>query len=332
MSLPYPPRVPLGSFPTRIERIDRLSLRAADSAPVLIKRDDQSGSELSGNKVRKLEFLLADACAQGCDIVITCGGIQSNHCRATAIAARRLGLDACLFLRGGAPESSDGNVLLDILVGSRLVYITPEQYADRASLMRREAERLRGEGRKPYVIPEGGSNALGSWGYVAMAEELGEQGYGQSRTCHLFFATGSAGTLAGLHIGARLLSLALRPWGVAVCDNEAYFRSRVLDIEREFRDRFGIDPHLDADRIRVIEGYRGPGYAMTYPRLIDLIRRVGRVEGIILDPVYTGKAFLAMCDLLASGEIPPEDDVIFVHTGGIFSVFAYRDVLGPPGA
>jgi D-cysteine desulfhydrase len=322
----------LGCLPTRIESLDRLGLRPESAIPVRIKRDDQAGSELSGNKVRKLEFLLADALAKGCDTVITCGGIQSNHCRATAIAARRLGLDACLFLRGSAPPSPDGNVLLDLLVGSRIVYITPEEYANRMSVMNREAERLKGEGRRPYVIPEGGSNALGSWGYVAMAEELGKQGYGRDRTCHLFFATGSGGTLAGLHIGARLLSIDLRPWGVAVCDNEEYFRSRVLDIEGEFRDQFGLDPRLDGNRIRVIDGYRGPGYAMTYPRLIDLIRRVGRVEGIILDPVYTGKAFLAMIDILASEQIPPADDVIFIHTGGIFSIFAYRGELASPGS
>jgi D-cysteine desulfhydrase len=331
LPLPYPARVSLGCFPTRIEAISRLDLRAASAPAVRIKRDDQTGSDLSGNKVRKLEFLLADALAGECDTVITCGGIQSNHCRATAVAARRLGLDSTLFLRGAPPSSADGNVLLDLLVGAQVIYITPDEYAQRSRLMASEAARMAAEGRRPYVIPEGGSNALGSWGYVAMAEELGEQGYGRDRPCHLFFATGSAGTLAGLHIGARLLSLDIHPWGVAVCDSEAYFRSRVLEIEREFRTRFGLDPRLDPDRIRVIEGYRGPGYAMTYPRLITLIREVGHREGIILDPVYTGKAFLAMVDILAKGEIPPEDDVIFVHTGGIFSLFPYRDELVPPG-
>jgi D-cysteine desulfhydrase len=141
---------------------------------VWIKRDDQSGSDLSGNKVRKLEYLLAEAMASRCDTVITCGGIQSNHCRATAVAARRLGMDSVVFLRGERPASADGNLLLDLLVGARPVFITPEDYARRGDLMRAEAQRLAADGRRPYVIPEGGSNALGSWGYVGMLEELDE--------------------------------------------------------------------------------------------------------------------------------------------------------------
>ncbi len=299
-------------------------------APVWIKRDDETGSDLSGNKVRKLEFLLAEAVERRCDVVITCGGIQSNHCRATAVAARRLGLDSVLFLRGSAPSSADGNLLLDLLVDARLVFITPEEYARRAEIMAAEARRLEGEGRRPYVIPEGGSNALGAWGYVSMLQELAEQGFGE-RIRHLFCATGSAGTLAGLHLGARMLGLPLKPWGVAVCDNEAYFRGRVLEIVADFRERFGVSVEVEPQDIRVVEGYRGPGYALTYPRLLELVRRMAAAEGLLLDPVYTGKAFHAMADLLADGALPPEDEVCFIHTGGIFSLFAYRDELFPPG-
>ena len=205
--------------------------------------------------------------------MITCGGIQSNHCRATAVAARRVGLDSVLFLRGDAPSHADGNVLIDLLVGARPVFITPDEYARRGEVMAEEARRLEAQGRRPYVIPEGGSNALGTWGYVAMLQELAEQGFA-ARVRHIFCATGSAGTLAGLHIGAKLLDLPLYPWGVAVCDNEAYFRARVLEIAADFRDRFGVAFDLDPDAIRVVEGYRGPGYALTYPRLLELIRRL----------------------------------------------------------
>jgi D-cysteine desulfhydrase len=323
-----PSRVSLGCFPTRIETLGRAIARR-DGALVRIKRDDQTGSDLSGNKVRKLEFLLAEALAEQCDIVITCGGIQSNHCRATAIAARRLGMDSLLFLRGESPSSPDGNLFLDLLVGAHPVFITPEEYGDRTRRMAAEAERLSRSGRRPYVIPEGGSNALGAWGYIEMLRELREQGFGVDRRCHLFMATGSAGTLAGLEIGARLLSIDARPWGVAVCDDEAYFRNRVMEIAGDFFARFGFDARLARDEIRVLEGYRGPGYAKTYPRLLEMIGRLAREEGILLDPVYTGKAFLAMVDLLDRNEIPPEDDVVFVHTGGIFSLFAYRDELLP---
>ncbi len=328
MSLPYPPRVSLGCFPTRIEALGRLQLRS-DGAPIWIKRDDLTGIDLTGNKVRKLEFLLADALQQQADIVITCGGIQSNHCRATAIAARKLGMDAVLFLRGEPPVSADGNVLLDRLVNACLVYISPEEYARRAEFMRSEAARLTKQGRRPYVIPEGGSNALGAWGYVAMLEELVEQGFSK-RIRHVLCATGSAGTLAGLHLGRRIFGLSMDIWGVAVCNDEAYFQDRVVEIAREFRDRFGVGDSLQAGDIRVVEGYVGPGYGKTYPRLLDLIRRVAAEEALFLDPVYTGKAFLAMSDLMMNGTIPPGEEVLFLHTGGIFSLFAYRDVLAPP--
>jgi len=328
VALPYPSRVSLGCFPTRIEPFSRIRFRPR-GAPVWVKRDDLTGADLTGNKVRKLEFLLADALQQRADVVITCGGIQSNHCRATAIAARKLGMDAVLFLRGQPPDSADGNLLLDRLVRARLVFITPEEYGRRAEIMAAEATRLADKGRRPYLIPEGGSNALGAWGYIAMLEELVGQGFAD-RIRHIFCAAGSAGTLAGLHLGCRLLRLPLRLWGVAVCNDEAYFQDRVAEISREFRDRFGVGDLLRPKEIRVVEGYVGPGYAKTYPRLIELIQRVAAEEGLFLDPVYTGKTLLAMGDLLADGTIPPEEEVLFLHTGGIFSLFAYRDVLTSP--
>ena len=327
MAVSYPPRIELGTFPTRIAPVARLALRAG-GAPVWVKRDDETGSDLSGNKVRKLEFLLAEAIERRCDFVITCGGVQSNHCRATAVAARRLGLDSVLFLRGERPDTADGNVLIDLLVGARPVFITPEEYAKRGAIMAAEAARLEAEGRRPYVIPEGGSNPLGAWGYVSMCDEIARQGFAQ-RIGHIVCATGSAGTLAGLHIGKRLFDLAARIWGVAVCDDEAYFRARVKEICKQFESDFGVDAAIDTEEVRVVEGYRGPGYAKTYPRLLDLIRRVAGEEGLLLDPVYTGKAFLAMADMLADGTIPPGDEVLFIHTGGIFSLFAYREELIP---
>lgn len=328
MPLRSPPRVSLGCFPTRVDAIQRLRLRPEGSAEVWVKRDDQTGSDLSGNKVRKLEFLLAEAKAHQSDVVLTCGGIQSNHCRATAIAARRLGMDSLLLLRGQRPQVPDGNVLLDLLVGAELKFISPEEYARRSELMAIEADRLRAAGRKPYVIPEGGSNALGSWGYVAMLEELLGQGV-LDRPLHVFCATGSAGTLAGLLLGRKLLDLPLSIWGVAVCDNEPYFRGRVMEIAQEFRRRFDAEVTLDPEEVHVIEGYRGPGYAQTYPRLLETIRMVARTEGLLLDPVYTGKAFLALVDRLADGSIPDDARVLFLHTGGVFSLFAYREELAP---
>lgn len=327
MSLPYPPRVSLGRFPTPVEPLERMFI-SEGSPRVWIKRDDLTGTDLSGNKVRKLEFLLAEAEQQDADIVITCGGVQSNHCRATAIASRKLGIDSVLFLRGEEPASADGNILLDRLVGADLRFITPEQYANRAEIMAAEAAGLRDQGHRPYVIPEGGSNAVGSWGYVGMLEELAKQGAADD-VQHIICATGSAGTLAGLHLGVRLLGLPMRIWGVSVCNDEAYFRTRVAEIAREFVERFGVGTVPEAEEIRVIDGYVGPGYAKTYPRSLELIRRVAKEEGLFLDPVYTGKAFLAMTDCLEDGTIPPGERVLFLHTGGIFSLFAYSDELCP---
>ncbi|MEZ4651342.1 MAG: pyridoxal-phosphate dependent enzyme [Candidatus Eisenbacteria bacterium] len=165
-----PARVRLAQLPTRAHRLSRLSDELG--IELWVKRDDETGTDLSGNKVRKLEYLLAEAQAESADIVLTCGGIQSNHCRATALAARRLGMDSLLFLRGAEPEAWTGNLLLDRLVGAETRFITPAQYADRGALLASAAAELRAAGRRPYVIPEGGSNALGSWGYVGLLAEL----------------------------------------------------------------------------------------------------------------------------------------------------------------
>ncbi|MCA9726568.1 MAG: pyridoxal-phosphate dependent enzyme, partial [Candidatus Eisenbacteria bacterium] len=222
-NLRFPPRVALANLPTRIQPLERLSAELG-GIRLFAKRDDETGTDLSGNKVRKLEFLLAEAQREDADLILTCGGIQSNHCRATALAARRLGMDSLLFLRGEEPASRDGNLFLDSLIGAEIRFITPEVYADRRRVLAVEAERQRAAGRRPYVIPEGGSNALGSLGYVAMLTELWQQGLptpdrpaGPSGRAavdaevevppfpwqHIVCAVGSGGTLAGLVCGAR---------------------------------------------------------------------------------------------------------------------------------
>ena len=333
-----PSRLSLAQLPTRIHQLGRLS----EELPVdlFIKRDDETGLELSGNKIRKLEFLLAEALHQNADSILTCGGVQSNHGRATAVAARRLGMDCHLFLRttdGTAPQVLEGNLLLDHLVGAKLNFISPAEYARRREHLETAANDLRHQGRRPYVIPEGGSNALGSCGYVALAAELLEQ---SASFDHIVCATGSGGTAAGLHLGRHLAGLDAHVWGVPVCDDGAYFGQRVTTILAEFAQRFGADSVRDRegvsaqetlDHLHFLDGYKGPAYAVPYPEELALIKELAGTEGVLLDPVYTGKALYGLVTEARRGRFDSTSArrprVLFLHTGGVWSLFAYREEL-----
>jgi D-cysteine desulfhydrase len=325
-----PPRIQLAHTPTPLQKMERLSRQAG--VEIFFKRDDFTGSELSGNKVRKLEFLLADALAQGADTVITCGGAQSNHCRAAALAAVRAGLSSLLLLRTDDPANPpavSGNILLDRLAGSEIVWITPAQYRRRDQIAEREAQRLRSEGSKPYIIPEGGSTALGAWGYVAEMEEVvvdlrrldGDDVKPTSVIC----ATGSGGTTAGLALGARMSAVDIRVVGVNVCDDRDYFVAIIDAICREFNqtwlsgDSAGIPPYT------IVDGYVGRGYALSRPEELAAIRDLVRLEGVVLDPVYTGKAYFGMMAELAKDPKRFGGRIVFVHTGGLFGLFPIAD-------
>jgi D-cysteine desulfhydrase len=265
-----------------------------------VKRDDLTGFELSGNKVRKLELLFADAIAQKKSNVITCGGIQSNHCRATALAARRLGLEPHLLLRGRAPDEPDANLLLDHLVGAHITWVTPEEYRERDARMAALAD------DDTYVIPEGGSNAIGAQGYVRAGHELAAQ----LEVDTIVVAVGSGGTLAGL-AGAKLPAHVL---GVAVCDDKTYFTNVVHRIGRDMPDGIGAD-------WEVVEGFQGLGYGLTRPEEREELRWMARHEGLLLDPVYTGKAWFALTQLIAANDPRVGRRVLFWHTGGAFGLF-----------
>ncbi len=318
--LPYPDRIPLAQTPTPVEPLARLSKRWG--IELLVKRDDLTGAALTGNKVRKLEFLLAEAQARRADTVITCGGAQSNHCRATAVAARQLGMDSTLLLRTPDPANPppvDGNILLDKLVGAELRFITPADYRDRAAGMARVADELRARGRHPYVIPEGGSNALGAWGYVRCVEELSRALSPGHAT--LVYAAGSGGTGAGLILGVKLLRLPWRVVGVNVCDDRDYFVRAIGEIAEEAIARDGLDVTLAREEIEIVDGYVGRGYALSQPAELRLIADAARTEALLLDPVYTGKAFYGMASELAKSRSRFGERVVFIHTGGIFGLF-----------
>src|SRR5512138_221811 len=323
---PLPPRVPLARLPTPLEPSPRLG--AALGIELLYKRDDLTGLELSGNKARKLEFLVADAERQGADTLVTCGGAQSNHCRATAFAAAKRGLRCVALLRvpdPSRPPALEANSLLDRLAGAELRWISHEGYRGRAEAMAELAAELRAAGRKPYVIPEGGSSALGSLGYVLAVRELREQlpDAWRAGPVTLAYAAGSGGTGAGIELGVRALGWTdARVLGFAVCNDARYFREAIAAICADAHRRWPALPAVGADEVRIDDGFVGPGYAQATAEGLEIIRRAAREDGVLLDPVYTGKAMLGVAGRARDGRLPSRRVVLF-HTGGAFGAFPF---------
>lgn len=336
-NMPYPARVSLARLPTPLMHLPRTS--EILGVELHVKRDDLTGVELTGNKVRKLEFLLAEAQSRGADTVITCGGAQSNHCRATALAGARLGLHVVLILRAADPANPPpmvGNLLLDRLAGAEIVWVTPAEYAQRHEIFEREAARLRAAGRMPYAIPEGGSNAVGAWGYVLAAEELAaDLAVLPPRPTTIVYACGSGGTGAGLVLGARLLGLAekgIRVVGFNVSDTSEHFVSAIHEMIVAFDERYGSAVSIgrpDKSVIEMIDGYVGTGYGKTQEGELALLRDMARREGIVFDPVYSGKAFYGMWKELERDRERFGERVVFVHTGGVFGLLAEAEALAP---
>lgn len=323
--LNYPRRVPLAQLPTPLQYLPRASERWGRGKRLWMKRDDLTGSLLSGNKVRKLEFIAAWAQDTGCDTLITCGGLQSNHCRATALAGAQLGLKVHLILRGEEPDDREGNLLLDTLAGAEISFYPPKQYfKELDALFVHWQQHYAQAGHKALIVPTGGSDGIGAWGYIAACEELGadfsRQGIEQA---HIVTATGSGGTQAGLTAGTALHQLPATVWGVNVCDDEDYFVSKVAADIADWADKF---PQVTAPDVaaRVIDGYVGPGYAQAETPVFETIAELARLEGVVLDPVYTGKAFFGMVQELQGTRFDDCDDIVFIHTGGVFGVFPQR--------
>jgi D-cysteine desulfhydrase len=334
-----PPRVRLANLPTRGHwlRYGQTDRARADTQrfKIWVKRDDHTGSELMGNKVRKLEYLMAEALAQDATHVITCGGEQSNHARATAFAAAQLGLRSILILRTDDPENppaATGNILLDRLVGADLQWISRAAWRDRNQLLADAAERVRRAGGRPYIVPEGGSNALGSWGYLRAMHELAGDLAGIAAPDHpvtVVYACGSGGTAAGLILGAKLLRLAdrgIRLAAVNVCDDRAYFVDAIGRICAEAEARWQLGAHVTEADIQIVDGHVGRGYAKSRPEELATIRDVCRSDGLVLDPVYTGKAFHGMVSELAADPGRFGAAIAFLHTGGLYGLFAPSDI------
>jgi D-cysteine desulfhydrase len=311
-------KVHLAHLPTPVLRYAMLDELVGTE--LWVKRDDMTGGAESGNKLRKLEYLLAAALAEGADTVVTCGAAQSNHARATALAASRLGLASVLYLRtqNGADEPNTGNLRLSRISGARIEFISTAEYAERDELMRQDAARLAEAGHRAYVIPEGGSNGLGALGYVDVASELRQQqrlGLCPTTFETVICACGSGGTAAGLALGVRHHQVATRVDAIAVCDDTPYFEQatrRIIDESRALRPELPTDPQLT-----VHDAYKGPSYGIMSDEQREFLELIARTSGLVLDPSYTGKALYG----LSRFDTKPAR-ALFVHTGGLPGLLA----------
>jgi len=310
-----PKKIDLANIPTPVRKI------AFNGCSFYIKRDDYTGTELSGNKIRKLEYLLYDAKKQGADYVFTSGGEQSNHARATAIAAASVGIKSKLFLWGKERKNYDGNLFLDKMVNSEIIFLNLKEYQSLEKFIAKEKAKLEKKGKKVYVIPEGGSSALGIWGYINFVKELKEQ-LGEKRIKGILIAAGSGGTTAGMLLGLHLYNLNFKLFAVNVLHTAEFMTEKIRRLADECNDKYKITRKIDYSRFEVIGGFSEEGYKHIAPEKVKLIKEFANQTGIILDPAYTGKAFYAYNELFLEGK--KTSSVMFLHTGGLFGAFAKR--------
>jgi len=335
MNLEDFPRVRLGHWPTPLEPMKGLA-RRLDAKRLFIKRDDCTGLATGGSKTRKLEFLVGDAVRQGADTLLTHGAVQSNHVRQTAAAGAFMGLACEALLEErvqGAPAAyhESGNVLLDQLFGIRLHRVPGGTAMDAA--LDEMALKLREQGRRPYVIPGGGSNALGSLGYVDCVLELQRQCDAMGlRKPHLVHATGSAGTQAGLVAGIHALGLDWPVTGIGVRAPREVQEARVHDLASRVLGLLGVAQPLPRARVVADDRFIGAGYGIPTDSMVEAVTMLARTEGILADPVYTGKGLAGLLEMVRAGRFQPDEDVIFVHTGGSAGLFGYVSAFAPSTA
>lgn len=315
---------------TPIEPLPRLSAMLGGPS-LFIKRDDLTGLASGGNKTRKLEFLVAEAVAQGCDTLVTVGAVQSNHCRLTLAAAAKEGLKCRLVLEQRVPGSYDpaasGNNFLFHLLGAEAVTVV-DAGADLAAAMVTAAEEVASLGRKAYVIPGGGSNPLGSLGYVTCFEEMMTQTFDLGlRLDHIVCASGSAGTHAGLVVGAHGVNADIPIIGINVRRPKSEQEGNVFDLAERTSALAGVATPLPRERVVCYDDWVGPGYSLPTPEMIEAVKLTAELEGILLDPVYTGKAMAGLIGLVRRGHFRPDENVLFVHTGGSPALYAYQSIF-----
>lgn len=311
------PRLRFAHLPTLVEALQQLSAELK-GPNLLVKRDDQTGLAMGGNKTRKLEFLLAEARANGARTLITAGAVQSNHCRQTAAAAARYGFECILVLAGEPPSAVSGNLLLDHLLGAEIVWAKP---LERDRILKETFQSAWDAGRRPYMIPYGGSNPTGAAAYVFACQELLQQ---DIHPDWIVFASSSGGTQAGLALGARLFGYPGKILGISVDETAAVLKERVAHLANETADFLGEKIQLHTDEILVDDHYLGGGYGVLGDPEREAITLFARSEGLLLDPVYTGRAAAGLVDLIRHGFFPAQQNVLFWHTGGTPALFAQR--------
>jgi len=321
------PHIALSHVPTPLEPLQRLS--AALGGPTLwVKRDDATGLAVGGNKVRKLEYLMADAAAQGADMVVTVGATQSNHCRQTAAAAAKVGMRCELLLEHRFPEwpaayNEGGNLQLDGLLGA--VVIGYDKGTDMVDALDARIDALRAEGHRPYAIPLGGSSVIGAFGYRTAAVELLRQATELDlEPAEIVHATSSGGTQAGLIAGLALRRSDVPVLGISAGGSAAYLEPIVRTLAEGVIERLGVDRSFGPDAVRIDDTHVGDAYGEPTEAMWEAVELCAQLEGLLLDPVYSGKAMAGLIHHIRAGRYGPDDQVIFIHTGGTPALFAYR--------
>lgn len=323
-------RTSVSAWPTPIEPLARLSAEL-DGPQIFVKREDFGSLAFGGNKLRKLEYLLGDAQRQGCDVILTAGALQSNHARLTAAVAARLGLECHLVLKDevrgrSAAYAHSANRFLDDLLGAKVETIGPD--ASVPDTLAALAETMRQAGRKPYAIPIGGSNAVGNLGYVDCALEIATQeaALGQPFT-HIFVTSGSGGTHAGLLVGCSMANISAKVIGVSIARDLAKHLPIVSDLVQQTADLIGVAAQDALNAIHLDGEFYLPGYGLPNPSSIEAINLCARLEGVLLDPVYTSKTMAALIAGIRSGKLGKQDRVLFLHTGGSPALFVYEEAF-----
>lgn len=318
------PRISLARLPTPLVPLHRFSQKH-NIPTIWLKRDDLTDTAASGNKLRKLEFCVARALAENATVLITCGGVQSNHCRSTAIVASQLGLKSHLILRGRNVSPADGNLLLDRLVGANITFTTS---TDLDAVYAEISDDYLRRGEKPFSIPIGASDEVGLWGYIEAAGELKlDFADHDINPGYIVSAAGSGGTCGGLILGRHLYQLTAQIHAFNVCDDEDYFVGKISQDFRAWEEMYSYPIDLNDLPINIIDGYVGPGYGKAEPPVFQTIKDLASTEGVIFDPVYTGKAFHGLLEELKKGRFNDTDSIVFIHTGGIFGLFPQKDQL-----
>ena len=311
-------RLHFAHLPTPIEELPRISEKLSGPR-ILVKRDDQTGLAFGGNKTRKLEFLVAEAQGQGAKMMISAGAIQSNHCRQTAAAAARYGFECTLVLTGDMPAKPSANLLLDGLFGAKIVHVADRKNRDR--ILQETFDNAVVDGKKPYLVPYGGSSPTGALGYAFAVEELMKQNV---HADWIVFGTSSGGTHAGLVLGQRVFGFKGKVLGISIDEPEAWLKTRVSELATQASEKMGERIQFGPDAVLANDSYCKAGYGVLTEAEREAVRLFARTEGLLLDPVYTGRAAAGMIDLIRTGFFKKEETILFWHTGGQPALFAEK--------